>query len=251
MNELQVFTHTELGGFRALEINGEPWFIGKDVTSILGYGNDRQALKTNVDSEDKAVHSMDTLGGKQNMTIINESGLYSLILSSKLPKAKKFKHWVTSEVLPAIRKNGVYFKGNEMDIVIKAVTDTIMQQLPAIVAETVKTVLNVLPESKQNLKVNALDWNEISFWENLLSEWRDFRNQYASKGDADVDFLKNCKEKYPNVNIGHRTLHRKWRNYSNGGSTALIDKRGRHGNHRRKVVVTVEIEDAHGVGIEE
>ena len=108
MNDLKIFENAEFGSIRTVEINNEPWFVGKDVAEILGYGNPRQALKTNVDDEDKGVHQMDTLGGNQSLTIINESGLYSLILSSKLPNAKHFKHWVTSEVLPVIRKHGMY-----------------------------------------------------------------------------------------------------------------------------------------------
>lgn len=108
MKELQIFTNKELGEIRALEINNEPWFVGKDVAKILGYSNSSDALKKRVDEEDKGVAKCDTLGGKQNLTIINESGLYSLILSSKLPNAKKFKRWVTSEVLPQIRQTGGY-----------------------------------------------------------------------------------------------------------------------------------------------
>lgn len=87
---------------------GEPWWIGKQVAEILGYAKGANAIKSHVDREDKGVTKMMTPGGKQKVTIINESGLYSLILSSKLPRAKRFKHWVTSEVLPAIRKNGAY-----------------------------------------------------------------------------------------------------------------------------------------------
>ena len=93
---------------RTITINDEPYFVGKDVATILGYSNTRDALLHHVDDEDKGVAKLDTLGGRQNQTIINESGLYSLILSSKLPTAKEFKHWVTSEVLPAIRKHGAY-----------------------------------------------------------------------------------------------------------------------------------------------
>lgn len=103
-----TFTNTEFGSIRVMEINGQPWFVGKDVADTLGYGNHRQALKTNVDEDDKGVHWMDTPGGKQKTVIINESGLYSLIMSSKLPTAKQFKRWVTSEVLPSVRKNGGY-----------------------------------------------------------------------------------------------------------------------------------------------
>ena len=93
---------------RTVTINDEPYFVGKDVATILGYSNTRDALSHHVDDEDKGVAKLDTLGGRQNQTIINESGLYSLILSSKMPQAKEFKHWVTSEVLPAIRKHGAY-----------------------------------------------------------------------------------------------------------------------------------------------
>lgn len=108
MNDLQVFNNEEFGQIRTVEINGEPWFISKDVTEALGFGNPRQAVASHVDEEDKAVHILDTLGGKQEATIINESGLYSLILGSRIPGAKKFKRWVTSEVLPQIRKTGGY-----------------------------------------------------------------------------------------------------------------------------------------------
>lgn len=93
---------------RTVTINDEPYFVGKDVAMILGYSNTRDALSRHVDGEDKGVAKLDTLGGRQNQTIINESGLYSLILGSKLPTAKEFKHWVTSEVLPSIRKHGAY-----------------------------------------------------------------------------------------------------------------------------------------------
>ena len=106
--KLQIFKNEEFGSIRTLELNDEPWFVGKDIAEVLGYSNSRKALSDHVDSEDKGVTICDTLGGKQNMTVINESGLYSLILSSKLPSAKKFKRWVTSEVLPAIRKHGAY-----------------------------------------------------------------------------------------------------------------------------------------------
>ena len=94
---------------RALEIKNEPWFVGKDIAEILGYKKARNAIAQHVDDEDKKEAPIQgTLGGTQSMTIINESGLYSLILSSKMPNAKKFKHWVTSEVLPTIRKHGAY-----------------------------------------------------------------------------------------------------------------------------------------------
>lgn len=108
-NELQLFQNPDFGGVRGLMIDGEPWLVGKDVALVLGYSNSRDALSRHVDDEDKnTVVFHDGTSGNPNMTIINESGLYSLIFSSKLPNAKKFKHWVTSEVLPAIRKTGQY-----------------------------------------------------------------------------------------------------------------------------------------------
>lgn len=109
MNELQVFKNQEFGSVRTLVINNDPWFVGKDVAEALGYSKARNAIATHIDSEDKKDAPIQgTPGGTQNMTIINESGLYSLVLSSKLPSAKKFKRWVTSEVLPALRKTGQY-----------------------------------------------------------------------------------------------------------------------------------------------
>jgi anti-repressor protein len=108
MNELQVFENQEFGSVRTVAHNNEPWFVGKDVAEALGYKRARDAIRDHVDDEDKEAVKHRTLGGVQNMTIINESGLYCLVLSSKLPTAKKFKRWVTSEVLPALRKTGQY-----------------------------------------------------------------------------------------------------------------------------------------------
>lgn len=108
MNEVQVFNF-ESYEVRSLLLNNEPWFVGKDVAEALGYSKARNAIATHIDSEDKKDAPIQgTLGGVQEMTVINESGLYSLVLSSKLPSAKKFKRWVTSEVLPALRKTGQY-----------------------------------------------------------------------------------------------------------------------------------------------
>lgn len=109
MNEIKIFDNPEFGKVRTMEINGEPYFVGKDVAIILGYAKPENALTTHVDGDDTLKQGVtDNLGRAQNTTLINESGLYSLILSSKLPKAKEFKRWVTSEVLPSIRKHGAY-----------------------------------------------------------------------------------------------------------------------------------------------
>lgn len=108
MNDLTTFSNPEFGQVRTVEINGTPWLVGKDVAIALGYKNPQRAIRDHVDTEDQGVTKTVTPSGEQEMLIINESGLYSLILSSKMPKAKAFKHWVTSEVLPAIREHGAY-----------------------------------------------------------------------------------------------------------------------------------------------
>lgn len=119
MQTVQLFKSADFGEIRTLIMDNEPWFVGRDVAEILGYSNSRDALAKRVDEEDKGVAKCDTLGGMQDLTIINESGLYSLILSSKLPNAKKFKHWVTSEVLPSIRKNGIYATENIINQILE------------------------------------------------------------------------------------------------------------------------------------
>ena len=115
MNKLQIFSNPEFGKLRMMEVDGQPWLVGKGVAAALGYSNPRKALADHVDEEDKTdgVTIRDSIGRDQNPVIINESGLYSLVLSSKLPGAKRFKRWVTSEVLPSTRKHGGYIADQE------------------------------------------------------------------------------------------------------------------------------------------
>lgn len=108
MDNVQIFQNNEFGNIRTVTIDGNPWFVGKDVANALGYTNPQKAVRDHVTLEDRGVNEMDTPSGTQQMTVINESGLYSLVLSSKLESAKRFKHWVTSEVLPTLRKTGSY-----------------------------------------------------------------------------------------------------------------------------------------------
>ena len=108
MNEMQIFEREDFGQMRTTTIDGEPWFVGKDVAEILGYAIPRKAIRDHVDDEDKGVLKWNTPGGPQDLTIINESGVYSLVFSSTLPAAKSFKRWVTSEILPTLRKTGSY-----------------------------------------------------------------------------------------------------------------------------------------------
>lgn len=116
MNGLEIFQSEEFGQVRTISIDGEPWFVGKDVAKALGFTNPRDAIATHVFDDDKGVDSIDTLGGKQKMTVVNESGLYALIFGSRLESAKRFKHWVTSEVIPSIRKTGGYVSNDELFI---------------------------------------------------------------------------------------------------------------------------------------
>lgn len=115
MNEIQTYSNPTFGEIRTVTINDEPWFVGKDVAQVLGYAKPENALAAHVDEEDKTTTLIQGTGSnyKSKAIIINESGLYSLILSSKLPNAKAFKRWVTSEVLPSIRKTGSYFGGSK------------------------------------------------------------------------------------------------------------------------------------------
>ena len=106
-NEIMIFSNADFGDIRTLNVDGEPWFVGKDVAVVLGYSNPQKAIRDHVDSEDRTVNESFTVNGTA-LNLINESGLYSLIIGSKLPSARKFKRWVTSEVLPAIRKHGMY-----------------------------------------------------------------------------------------------------------------------------------------------
>lgn len=125
MNELMVFNNEEFGNVRTMEINGEPWFVGKDVAAALGYERATKAISDRVDKEDiDEIPIQDSIGRMQKTPIINESGVYALIFGSKLPNAKKFKHWVTSEILPTIRKTGTYS-------ITQTKTDSYMIENPA------------------------------------------------------------------------------------------------------------------------
>ena len=153
MSELKIFESPEFGTVRTVTVNGEPWLVGRDVAEALGYSNPRKAISDHVDAEDRGVTKCDTLGGPQEMTIINESGLYALVLSSKLPKAKEYRRWVTSEVLPSIRKHGLYATAetaerllSDPDFVIRLFTEIkaekeMRQQLEAEAAANAPKVL--------------------------------------------------------------------------------------------------------------
>ncbi len=150
MNELTIFKNAEFGEIRTMQINNEPWFVGKDVAGILGYTNPSKALSDHVDDEDKlnneSLSSFELKLGQRGGWLVNESGLYSLIISSKLPNAKKFKRWVTSEVLPSIRKHGMYATDKLLEDPDFAIS--VLQQLKA-EREEKKKLTTVNQQQKQ------------------------------------------------------------------------------------------------------
>lgn len=181
--ELQIFQNAEFGSVRTADINGVPCFVGKDVAEILGYSNTRKALLDHVDEEDKTdgVTIRDSIGREQAPVLINESGLYSLILSSKLPNAKKFKRWVTSEVIPAIRKTGGYIPHDEemSDAEIMAKAFQISQRT----IEEQHRKIGVLEIEKSHLQVEnqvmapKADYFDELVDRNLLTNFRDTAKQ--------------------------------------------------------------------------
>lgn len=156
MQELQTFNFEELP-VRTLEVDGEPYFIGKDVADILGYANGRDALSKHVDAEDKLTSQIATAGQNRNVTIINESGLYSLIFSSKLENAKRFKRWVTSEVLPTLRKTGAYQVPSDPMQVLR-----LMFEATEETKQEIKNVKDDVIDLKENQKLDAGDYNFLT-----------------------------------------------------------------------------------------
>lgn len=173
MNDLTTFSNPEFGQVRTVEINGTPWLVGKDVAIALGYKNPQRAIRDHVDTEDQGVTKTVTPSGEQEMLIINESGLYSLILSSKMPKAKAFKHWVTSEVLPALRKNGVY--------------ETVKAQQHIEQLEATNAQLNMAIQNVSNAKAELADII------NLRNDFIKHRDNYKARFlQAKADYGKMC-----------------------------------------------------------
>ncbi|CAG9978593.1 TPA: ORF6C domain-containing protein [Staphylococcus aureus] len=156
MQELQTFNFEELP-VRTLEVDGEPYFIGKDVADILGYANGRDALSKHVDAEDKLPSQIATAGQNRNVTIINESGLYSLIFSSKLENAKRFKRWVTSEVLPTLRKTGAYQIPSDPMQALRLMFEATEQT-----KQEIKNVKDDVIDLKENQKLDAGDYNFLT-----------------------------------------------------------------------------------------
>lgn len=201
MNEIRIFKSEEFGEIRTVEIGGEPWFVGKDVAETLGYERPTKAVSDHVDSEDRdEVPIQDSIGRMQNTAIINESGLYSLILSSKLPSAKAFKRWVTSEVLPSIRKHGGYINGQaEMspeELMAKAlqVAQKTLEEREARIG-VLAAENSALTVEKQILKPKADYFDELVD-RNLLTNFRETAKQLSIKQNDFVKFLLEKKYVY-------------------------------------------------------
>lgn len=190
MNELKIFNNPDFGEVRTMNIGGEPWFVGKDVAGVLGYSNPNDALKKRVDADDKGVAKCDTLGGAQELTIINESGLYSLVLSSKLPTAKAFKRWITHDVIPSIRKNGGYIAGQE------AMTAEELMAKALLVAK--KTIEEKEAELSRRQVENAIMAPKADYFDelverNTLTNFRETAKQLGVKQKAFISFLMERK----------------------------------------------------------
>lgn len=204
MKEMQIFKNGQFGEVRVLEMNGEPWFVGKDVAEILGYKDTVNALKSHVDKEDKMGWQVTTPSrGVQNAVIINESGLYSLILSSKLPTARQFKRWVTSEVLPAIRRHGAYLTPDTLeeailnpDTMIKLCTALKDEQDRRKALEAANSALTV----KNQIMAPKAEYFDELVDRNLLTNFRDTAKELGIKQNVFVTFLLDKKYIYRDKN---------------------------------------------------
>lgn len=196
MNELKVFENPEFGKIRTVENDGDVWFVGKDVAQALGYGEGKSlanAVANHVDEEDKGVTELMTPGGKQKMVIINESGLYSLVLSSKLPDAKKFKRWVTSEVLPSIRKHGGYIQGQE-----SMTTEELMAKALVVAQKTLaerEARISALTVDLEIAKPKAEYFDQLVD-RNLLTGIRETAKEIGTPPKSFVKFLLDRKYLY-------------------------------------------------------
>lgn len=199
MNELQVFENPEFGKVRTAIVNNEPWLVGKDVALALGYSNTKDALARHVDDEDKRRSRIPTPSGEQEMTIINESGLYSLVLSSQLPGAKKFRRWITAEVLPSIRRNGAYMTPDTLDRMITS-PDFGIKLLTALKDEQDKR--KALEEANSALTVDntimkpKADYFDELVERNTLTNFRETAKQLGVKERSFVQFLLDKKYIY-------------------------------------------------------
>lgn len=157
MNNIEIFKNEEFGEIRSIKIGEEIYFVGRDIAKVLAYGEPHKAIMRHVDEDDRMKHPIiDEIGRNQETWLINESGLYSLILSSKLPNAKKFKHWVTSEVLPSIRKHGKYEMPKNPYETLKLMFDVVENH-----ENKIDSMSKDIIEIKENAPLNPGEYNYI------------------------------------------------------------------------------------------
>lgn len=237
MNEVTIFNNPEFGDIRTLEIDNEPWFVGKDVATILGYSNPQKAIRDHVDDEDRTVNDSFTVNGTA-LSLINESGLYSLVLQSKLPTAKQFKRWVTSEVLPTIRKHGAYMTPDVLaqtiqnpDFLIGLVTELKAEQERRKTAELTVSVQNqqiaelrpkasyydVVLNCKDLMSICkiAKDFGKSAVW---LNKWLHEKGIQYKQGDIWLLYQKYAEKGYTSTktqsyNGSDGTVHSKVHTY--------------------------------------
>ncbi|MBS5794978.1 MAG: phage antirepressor KilAC domain-containing protein [Clostridiales bacterium] len=199
MNNIELFKNESFGEIRTLLIDDEVWFVGKDVAEALGYVEPRSAISKKVDEEDRGVAKMETPSGKQDMTIINESGLYSLILSSKLPQAKEFKRWVTDEVLPTIRKHGGYLTPQKIEEALLN-PDTLIQLATTLKEEQEKNKKLLIKNSELTVDNQIMrpkaDYFDELVDRNLLTNIRETAKQLGIKEKEFINFLLSKKYLY-------------------------------------------------------
>lgn len=184
MNDIQVFSNVEFGSVRTLEINGEPYFVGKDIAALLGYLKPLDALSRHVDEDDSVIHGViDSKGREQQTKLINESGLYSLIISSTLPTAKKFKKWITSEVIPSIRKTGSYGipQMSQSELILKIAQNNF--ELEKRIADT---------ESKANAVSQRLDNVLDVFTQPTAENWKEETNRIINSMIHEYNLNYGC-----------------------------------------------------------
>ena len=208
--KVEIFSNDNFGNIRGIEINGEPWLVGKDVAEVLGYKNTRDALSKHVDDEDKSSVAIHDGRQNRNMAIVNESGFYSLVLSSKLPSAKKFKRWVTSEVLPQIRQTGGYNSkelsefikkqqeqiNNLHSMVLNLINDA--ERIEKCVGIRSKQVFNYSRYIKNRLGIRKIDANYEVIKQRILFENNCQRWEELTYQDEIIDRIDELVDKYKN-----------------------------------------------------
>ena len=199
---MKIFENKEFGEIRTIMINDEPYFVGKDVAEILGYTNPQKAIRDHIDEEDKTLNESFTVNGTKGV-LINESGLYSLILSSKLPNAKKFKHWITSEVLPTIRKTGGYVNNDELFVnTYLPFADQQTKSMFWQTLHTIRTQNGIIAKQKEELEYKQEIINGL---EPLFMLFQYTRRKKVNPNDQNVrvDFVDQSGDSWQEFTVYH------------------------------------------------